>query len=179
MKTCDQAEDSELPSQRRCTCAIVTCTTLLTELHPPLSIPELPEFQKFKVVVIVWLAFTAITDTLIAVSLVWHLVSSALETPHERASILTPSLSGSKKPGSPPLTILLIASYGVRLQSLLCIFRVLSLALVVVTVQTGSITAVFAIVDMICFLASVSVHRDFPHQCASNSLYLTRPARYT
>lgn len=37
-------------------------------------IPEFTNFQKFKVIVIVWLAFSAVADTLITAALVWHLV---------------------------------------------------------------------------------------------------------
>ncbi|CDO78282.1 hypothetical protein BN946_scf184674.g4 [Trametes cinnabarina] len=36
-------------------------------------IPEFVHFQKFQVIVIIWLAFSAIADTIIATSLVWHL----------------------------------------------------------------------------------------------------------
>lgn len=39
-------------------------------------IPEFTHFQKFEVIVIVWLAFSAVADTAIAISLVWHLVSA-------------------------------------------------------------------------------------------------------
>lgn len=42
------------------------------------SIPELVEFRKFKVVVIIWLACSAITDVIIAIALVWHLVSGPI-----------------------------------------------------------------------------------------------------
>lgn len=41
-------------------------------------IPHFIEFYKFKAVVIIWLAFAAIADVLIAVSLVLHLVSFAI-----------------------------------------------------------------------------------------------------
>lgn len=38
-------------------------------------IPEFVHFQKFKVIVIIWLACSAIADTIITMALVWHLVS--------------------------------------------------------------------------------------------------------
>ena len=41
-------------------------------------IPEFTHFQKFEVIVIVWLAFSAVADTVIAISLVWHLVRAYL-----------------------------------------------------------------------------------------------------
>ncbi len=37
-------------------------------------IPEFAQFMQFKVIVVVWLAFSAIADVLITASLVWHLV---------------------------------------------------------------------------------------------------------
>ena len=37
-------------------------------------IPEFVHFQKFQVIVIIWLAFSAAADVLITASLVWHLV---------------------------------------------------------------------------------------------------------
>lgn len=36
--------------------------------------PEFTHFHKFEVIVIIWLAFSAVADTAIAISLVWHLV---------------------------------------------------------------------------------------------------------
>ncbi|PIL22821.1 hypothetical protein GSI_15516 [Ganoderma sinense ZZ0214-1] len=36
-------------------------------------IPEFAQFTKFKVIVIIWLAFSAVSDVLITASLVWHL----------------------------------------------------------------------------------------------------------
>ena len=38
-------------------------------------IPEFTQFQRFQVIVIVWLAFSAVADTLITAALVWHLVT--------------------------------------------------------------------------------------------------------
>ncbi|EPS93384.1 hypothetical protein FOMPIDRAFT_131067 [Fomitopsis schrenkii] len=35
--------------------------------------PEFTHFHKFEVIVIIWLAFSAVADTAIAISLVWHL----------------------------------------------------------------------------------------------------------
>ena len=37
-------------------------------------IPEFSHFQKFGVIVIIWLAFSAVADCAIAIALVWHLV---------------------------------------------------------------------------------------------------------
>ena len=37
-------------------------------------IPEFVHFQRFEVIVIVWLAFSAVADCAITVALVWHLV---------------------------------------------------------------------------------------------------------
>lgn len=39
-----------------------------------LSVREIPNFQKFKVIVIMWNVASAVTDTLIAVSMSWYLV---------------------------------------------------------------------------------------------------------
>ena len=39
-------------------------------------IPEFAQFQKFEVIVIVWLAFSAVADCVITIALVWHLVCS-------------------------------------------------------------------------------------------------------
>lgn len=41
-----------------------------------ISVPEFEQFQRFQVVVIVWLAFAALADAIITISLVWYLVSS-------------------------------------------------------------------------------------------------------
>lgn len=41
-------------------------------------IPEFIHFQRFEVIVVIWLAFSAVTDTAITISLVWHLVSTTL-----------------------------------------------------------------------------------------------------
>ena len=43
--------------------------------YPSFSIPAFADFLKFKAAVIIWLAFSAAADVLIAVSLVWYLVS--------------------------------------------------------------------------------------------------------
>ena len=37
--------------------------------------PEFVQFQRFEVIVIIWLAFSAVADCAITVALVWHLVS--------------------------------------------------------------------------------------------------------
>ena len=39
-------------------------------------IPEFAQFMRFKVIVIIWLAFSAVADVLITGALVWHLVRS-------------------------------------------------------------------------------------------------------
>lgn len=41
-------------------------------------IPEFVHFQKFEIIVIIWLAFSAVADCAITVALVWHLVSGVL-----------------------------------------------------------------------------------------------------
>ena len=41
-------------------------------------IPEFVHFQKFEVIVIIWLAFSAVADCAITVALVWHLVSHVI-----------------------------------------------------------------------------------------------------
>ncbi|KAI9059272.1 hypothetical protein FKP32DRAFT_1680090 [Trametes sanguinea] len=78
-------------------------------------IPEFVHFQKFQVIVIVWLAFSAVADTLITASLVWHLRRN--------------------KTGMPVTDDI--------------INRIIRL-----TVQTGLVTALCAIVDLILFLAT-------------------------
>ena len=42
-------------------------------------IPEFVHFQKFEVIVIIWLAFSAVADCAITVALVWHLVSHIID----------------------------------------------------------------------------------------------------
>ena len=37
-------------------------------------IPEFTHFQQFEVIVIIWLAFSAVADSAITTALVWHLV---------------------------------------------------------------------------------------------------------
>ena len=41
-------------------------------------IPEFVHFQKFEVIVIIWLAFSAVADCAITIALVWHLVRTLL-----------------------------------------------------------------------------------------------------
>lgn len=41
-------------------------------------IPEFVHFQKFEIIVIVWLAFSAVADCAITIALVWHLVNYGL-----------------------------------------------------------------------------------------------------
>ncbi|OSD07500.1 hypothetical protein PYCCODRAFT_619779 [Trametes coccinea BRFM310] len=78
-------------------------------------IPEFVHFQKFQVIVIVWLAFSAVADTLITASLVWHLRRN--------------------KTGMPVTDDI--------------INRIVRM-----TVQTGLVTALCAIIDLILFLAT-------------------------
>ncbi|KAI8978769.1 hypothetical protein BD414DRAFT_117621 [Trametes punicea] len=78
-------------------------------------IPQFVHFQKFQVIVIIWLAFSAIADTLITISLVWHLRR------HKTGMPVTDDV----------------------------VNRIIRL-----TVQTGLITALCAIVDLILFLVT-------------------------
>ncbi|KAI0755216.1 hypothetical protein C8Q80DRAFT_418356 [Daedaleopsis nitida] len=80
-------------------------------------IPAFVEFQKFKVIVIVWLAFSAVADTLITAALVWHLRKN------KTGMVFTDDI----------------------------INKIIRL-----TVQTGLITALCAIIDLILFLVSPS-----------------------
>ncbi|KAI0669251.1 hypothetical protein C8Q78DRAFT_1042508 [Trametes maxima] len=79
------------------------------------KIPEFVQFQKFQVVVIIWLAFSAVADTLITASLVWHLRH------HKTGMPVTDDI----------------------------VNRIIRL-----TVQTGLITALCAIIDLVLFLAT-------------------------
>ncbi|KAH9889978.1 hypothetical protein C8Q73DRAFT_146699 [Cubamyces lactineus] len=78
-------------------------------------IPQFVQFQKFQVIVIIWLAFSAVADTLVTASLVWHLRT------HRTGMLVTDDV----------------------------IDRIIRL-----TVQTGLITALCAIVDLVLFLVS-------------------------
>ncbi|TFK80202.1 hypothetical protein K466DRAFT_605531 [Polyporus arcularius HHB13444] len=78
-------------------------------------IPEFVQFQRFEVIVIVWLAFSAVADCAITVALVWHLRK------HKTGFAATDDI----------------------------VNRIIRL-----TVQTGLITAVCALVDLILFLAT-------------------------
>jgi len=105
-------------------------------------VTQFTEFRKFKVVVILWLAFSAIADVLIAVVLTWHLRK------RKTGFAFTDDLIN-------------------RLTRL--------------TVQTGAITAVFAIIDLVTFLISNSgLHLAFNFPLAklyTNSLLSTLNAR--
>ncbi|KAI0089318.1 hypothetical protein BDY19DRAFT_137487 [Irpex rosettiformis] len=79
------------------------------------TVPEYTEFQRLQVIVIIWLAASALTDTIITVSLVGYL--------------------GMHKTG-----------FSSTDDSINRIIRL--------TVQTGMVTAVCAIVDLICFLVT-------------------------
>ncbi|TFK80204.1 hypothetical protein K466DRAFT_605533 [Polyporus arcularius HHB13444] len=78
-------------------------------------IPEFVHFQKFQVIVVIWLAFSAVADTLITTALVWHLRRN------KTGMALTDTV----------------------------INKIIRL-----TVQTGLITALCAIIDLVLFLVS-------------------------
>ncbi len=124
-------------------------------------IPEFVQFQRFEVIVIVWLAFSAVADCAITVALVWHLVSDVNSESASRQLNLRRSVS--TRPASLPRTTSSTGSSGVSLTS-----HVDSPTpdrdhpLAAVTVQTGLITAVCALVDLILFLATVRVTISFP-----------------
>ncbi|KAI0726468.1 hypothetical protein C8Q72DRAFT_526455 [Fomitopsis betulina] len=80
-------------------------------------IPEFTHFQKFELIVIVWLAFSAVADTVIAISLVWHLRK------HKTGFSQTDDVVNK---------------------------------IIRTTVQTGLITALCAIIDLMLFLATPS-----------------------
>ncbi|KAI0338912.1 hypothetical protein BDW22DRAFT_1432128 [Trametopsis cervina] len=86
-------------------------------------VPEFVHFQKFEVIVIIWLAFSATADTIITCALVWHLRK------HKTGFSSTDD----------------VVNKIIRL-----------------TVQTGMITAVCAIIDLIAFVSSPSgIHLVF------------------
>ncbi|KAH9841813.1 uncharacterized protein C8Q71DRAFT_349276 [Rhodofomes roseus] len=78
-------------------------------------IPEFTHFQQFEVIVIVWLAFSAVADTMICISLVWHLRK------HKTGFSQTDDVVNK---------------------------------IIRMTVQTGLITALCAIIDLVLFLAT-------------------------
>ncbi|KAI0771217.1 hypothetical protein BD413DRAFT_65351 [Trametes elegans] len=78
-------------------------------------VPQFTHFQEFQVVVIIWLAFSAVADTLITISLVWHLRT------HRTGMPVTDDI----------------------------INKIIRL-----TMQTGLLTALCAIIDLVLFLAS-------------------------
>ncbi|KAL4243310.1 DUF6534 domain-containing protein [Abortiporus biennis] len=80
-------------------------------------IPEFTHFQKFKVIVIIWLAFSAVADTAITVALVWHLRK------HRTGFSATDDVVNK---------------------------------IIRMTVQTGLVTALCAVIDLIAFLSSPS-----------------------
>ncbi|KAI0632408.1 hypothetical protein C8Q77DRAFT_1159036 [Trametes polyzona] len=80
-------------------------------------IPEFVHFQKFEIIVIVWLAFSAVADCAITIALVWHLRK------HKTGFAATDDI----------------------------VNRIIRL-----TVQTGLITALCAVIDLILFLATPS-----------------------
>ncbi|EJF57076.1 hypothetical protein DICSQDRAFT_92661 [Dichomitus squalens LYAD-421 SS1] len=97
------------------TCAIVQfCGGLGTSIAVGM-IPEFVHFQKFEVIVIVWLAFSAVADCAITVALVWHLRK------HKTGFAATDDI----------------------------VNRIIRL-----TVQTGLITALCALVDLVLFIAT-------------------------
>ncbi|KAI1794885.1 hypothetical protein LXA43DRAFT_91467 [Ganoderma leucocontextum] len=97
------------------TCAIVQfCGGLGTSIAVGM-IPEFFHFQKFEVIVIIWLAFSAVADCTITIALVWHLRK------HKTGFAATDDI----------------------------VNRIIRL-----TVQTGLITALCALVDLILFLVT-------------------------
>ncbi|KAI0786891.1 hypothetical protein C8Q75DRAFT_720408 [Abortiporus biennis] len=80
-------------------------------------IPEFTHFQKFKVIVIIWLAFSAVADTAITVALVWHLRK------HRTGFSATDDVVNK---------------------------------IIRMTVQTGLVTALCAVIDLVAFLSSPS-----------------------
>ncbi|KAI0769909.1 hypothetical protein C8Q74DRAFT_857789 [Fomes fomentarius] len=78
-------------------------------------IPKFVEFQKFEIIVIIWLAFSAVADCAITIALVWHLRK------HKTGFAATDDI----------------------------VNRIIRL-----TVQTGLITALCALIDLVLFLAT-------------------------
>ncbi|KAJ3559461.1 hypothetical protein NM688_g334 [Phlebia brevispora] len=104
-------------------CSICQCCGGLGTAIAVGIVPRFTEFHKFEVIVVVWLAFSAVTDTLITLALVWHLRR------HKTGFSSTDD----------------VVNKIIRL-----------------TVQTGMITAVCAIVDLIAFLATpTGIHLIF------------------
>ncbi|KIJ64623.1 hypothetical protein HYDPIDRAFT_28558 [Hydnomerulius pinastri MD-312] len=86
-------------------------------------VPQFVQFQKFQVVVIIWLASATIADVIISMSLVWHL------SHHKTGFAATDDV----------------------------INRIIRL-----TVQTGMITAIWAVVDLVCYLTiTTGIHLIF------------------
>ncbi|EGN98316.1 hypothetical protein SERLA73DRAFT_183263 [Serpula lacrymans var. lacrymans S7.3] len=110
------------------TCAILGCAAAgcLCSIGTSIGIgivPQFIEFQKFQVVVIIWLVCAALGDVLITISLVWHLNT------HKTGFSSTDDV----------------------------INRIVKL-----TVQTGFITAVWAVVDLVIYLTfSTGLHLIF------------------
>ncbi|THG96863.1 hypothetical protein EW026_g5047 [Hermanssonia centrifuga] len=86
-------------------------------------IPEFVHFQKFEVIVIIWLVFSALADTAITLALTWHLRK------HKTGFTVTDDV----------------------------VDRIIRM-----TVQTGLVTALCAIIDLIAFLATpTGIHLIF------------------
>ncbi|KAG6332851.1 hypothetical protein ID866_6236 [Astraeus odoratus] len=99
-------------------------------------VPAFVEFQKFEVIVIIWLAGAALADTIIATSLVLHLRSKKNEFPATSDAI----------------------DRVIRCElSFLVLEHKLRESGMEVTVQTGLITTLCAIVDLATYLAIVSI----------------------
>ena len=120
--------------------------------------PAFAEFQRFEGIVAVWLACSAAADTLITGSLVWHLVSR----PHclsQEPKNLTGFRTYLKRKhksgftGSDDAVDRIIRCACHEPTSLCLCLHVPTL----VTVQTGMVTAVCAIIDLITFLSVVSI----------------------
>ena len=119
-------------------------------------IPEFTHFQKFEVIVIIWLAFSAVADTVIAISLVWHLVSicillamtdlTAFQRKHKTGFSQTDDVVNK----------IIRSTYLFS-----CSFSSADAdgAALIATVQTGLITALCAIIDLVLFLATVRLRR--------------------
>ena len=104
-------------------------------------------------IVIIWLTFSAVTDTVITLALVWHLVRVIYHALRQRYAHSL-AIRGDIRLDFPRQMMLSTRSCAVSP----CISRlkaINSLTRIAVTVQTGMITAICAIVDLIAFLASV------------------------
>lgn len=128
-------------------------------------IPKFVEFQKFEIIVIIWLAFSAVADCAITIALVWHLVS----LPPLHDNTLTERLFnsvGTRRASLLPMILSteLFAVSRRRLQRTLYVADSYP-----VTVQTGLITALCALIDLVLFLATVCRYSKIPLHCSSRN----------